>query len=272
MAEIPQKDDPTRYDALSGEALPPAMPAATLIVFRESQRRAPPRLLMVQRSPKMVFAGGAAVFPGGRIDPDDFVLGQRFSNNLASDEAAARVAAIRETLEETGLGVGFADQPEVESLIKARAALHEGALFSEICGDHGWSLDLSELVAYARWCPSFKENRRFDTRFYIARDESRGQKILVDDTENTHLFWATAQEALQRANRADLKIIFPTRRNLERLAQYRHFEDARQDAARFPVQMIVPFIEEHQGERFLCLPENSGYPCTREVLSSAQRG
>ena len=45
----------------------PAIPAATLVVVREPHGD-PPELLMVERAQGMAFAGGALVFPGGRID------------------------------------------------------------------------------------------------------------------------------------------------------------------------------------------------------------
>jgi hypothetical protein len=48
-----------------------AIPAATLVVMRE-QEQGPPELLMVERPRTMAFAGGAMVFPGGRIDPADW--------------------------------------------------------------------------------------------------------------------------------------------------------------------------------------------------------
>ena len=48
------------------------IPAATLVVFRETPGL--PELLMVERAKAMAFAGGAMVFPGGRIDPEDHAL------------------------------------------------------------------------------------------------------------------------------------------------------------------------------------------------------
>ena len=50
------------------EAATPAIPAATLVVFRE-RAGTTPELLMVERAKEMRFAAGALVFPGGRVDP-----------------------------------------------------------------------------------------------------------------------------------------------------------------------------------------------------------
>ena len=67
-----------------------AIPAATLVVMRD-RTDSPPDLLMVTRTKRMAFAGGAMVFPGGRIDDADVAL----ANNEVD---AARVAALQETL------------------------------------------------------------------------------------------------------------------------------------------------------------------------------
>jgi 8-oxo-dGTP pyrophosphatase MutT (NUDIX family) len=51
------------------------IPAATIIIFRNSPSGGPPEVLMTVRSRNMTFAGGMAVFPGGRVDPADYELG-----------------------------------------------------------------------------------------------------------------------------------------------------------------------------------------------------
>ncbi|MEQ8771415.1 MAG: NUDIX domain-containing protein, partial [Erythrobacter sp.] len=88
------------------------IPAATIIIFRNAPAGGPPEVLMTVRSREMTFAGGMAVFPGGRVDPEDFELGEKVARDsggaIASDEAAHQIAAVRETLEETGLALGLA--------------------------------------------------------------------------------------------------------------------------------------------------------------------
>lgn len=269
-----QQDDPhiQTHDPRTGEPLVAATPAATIIVFRDCPDGGAPELLMVERSSQMVFAGGAVVFPGGRVDADDHAIAASIDHGLDPHEAAARVAAIRETVEETGLGIGFATPPEREALASARAALHDGAAFSQLCGDAGWTLDLSALTPFARWRPPFNERRVFDTRFYLARCDEHDHIVEVDATENHHLFWATAADALAMADEGKVKLIFPTRRNMERLAQFGSHAEALDHAARHPVRMIMPFIEQRDGRPFLCIPEDMGYPVTSEPMGSALRG
>jgi len=216
-----ERETPT-IDPRTGEPLPEATPAATIIVFRQLPGGGAPELLMVERSAQMVFAGGAVVFPGGRVDPDDHALAATMDHALEPDDAAARIAAIRETIEETGLGLGFVDPPERDALASARAAMHGGAVFSDVVRTAGWQFDLSALTPFTRWRPPFNRHRVFDTRFFIAQCDGHDHIIEVDETENRHLFWATAAEALAMAQEGKVKLIFPTRRNLERLAQFEH--------------------------------------------------
>lgn len=269
-----QQNDPhiQTHDPRTGEPLVTATPAATIIVFRDCPDGGAPELLMVERSSHMVFAGGAVVFPGGRVDADDHLIASSLDHGLDPHEAAARIAAIRETVEETGLGIGFAMAPEREALARARAALHGGTVFSELCREAGWVFDLSALTPFARWRPPFNERRVFDTRFYLARCDEHDHIVEVDATENHHLFWATAADALAMADEGKVKLIFPTRRNMERLAQFGCHADAVAHANEFPPRMIMPFIEERDGRPFLCIPENMGYPVTSEPMGSAMRG
>ena len=71
-----------------------AIPAATVVVFRRGADGSPPEILMVTRDRAMSFAGGMAVFPGGRVDPADYELAGALGWQDA-DEAAHRVAAVR---------------------------------------------------------------------------------------------------------------------------------------------------------------------------------
>src|SRR5215210_4170304 len=92
------------------------IPAATLVLVRD-RPAGPPELLMVERAAGMAFAGGALVFPGGRIDEAD----QEGAGDLP--DGAARVAAIRETIEETAIPVGLRPLPSVEQALAMQGAL-----------------------------------------------------------------------------------------------------------------------------------------------------
>lgn len=254
------------------DTLPDPIPAATLVIFRE-HRGGPPELLMVERAKAMVFAGGAMVFPGGRIDPGDHALAALHGGGAGEEgEIAARIAAIRETIEEAGLPIGLSTMPTGDTLRRLRAALHDGAAFAAALSDAGLGLDTDALVPFARWRPAHAHMRIFDTRFYLARLPADAPCASVDETENVRLLWATAESILARADAGELAIIFPTRRNLERLAQFGSFDAAAAHARSTPIVTITPWPEERDGAQHLCIPDDAGYPVTSEAMTSAMRG
>lgn len=247
------------------------IPAATLVVFRDGAGA--PDLLLVERARTMAFAGGALVFPGGRVDPGDHALAAKQGGDIA--DGAARVAAIRETLEEVGLGIGLPPLP-VDTLAAMRSALHAGASFGAVLDTHGVALDASVLVPFARWRPAHATMRIFDTRFYLARLPVASPAPSVDATENVRLLWSSAQGVLDMVDTAAdagaAHIIYPTRRILERLAQYDGFASAVAHAAAYPQRIVTPWVEVRDGLAQLCIPDDLGYPVTSEPMSSAMRG
>jgi 8-oxo-dGTP pyrophosphatase MutT (NUDIX family) len=244
------------------------IPAATLVLLRDAA--GPPELLMVERSRAMAFAGGALVFPGGRIDPGDVMMAQALGGN--SDEAAARIAAIRETIEEAGVAVGLSPLPGPAALEQVRDALAAGDPFDEALAAADLTLDLDALTPFARWLPDHAPVRIFDTRFYLARLPADAPAPRVDATENVRLFWATAAQVLDDADAGHVTIIYPTRRNLERLAQFAGFAEAIAHAGQYPVRIVTPFVEQRGGVPHLCIPEGLGYPVTAEPIASVKRG
>ena len=246
--------------------LPDAIPAATLILMRPAAAGGPPEILMLERAETMAFAAGALVFPGGRIDPEDEAMAARFPE---LPDSAARIAAIRETIEETGIAPALGPEPDAAAL---REALAAGRPFPALIEETGLSLDLAALVPFARWCPNFREARRFDTLFYLAEAPEGGHGLhSADETESVHTFWASAEQVLAEIGAGRARAIFPTRRNLERLARFDSLAAARADALRHEVRKITPWVEEREGSRFVCIPEGIGYPVTAEPYETARR-
>ena len=246
------------------------IPAATVVIFRNCPAGGPPELLMVQRSNEMRFAGGAAVFPGGRIDPEDRDLALRIAPDTDPLVAAARVGGIRETLEEAGLAIALRRPVRAAEAAEARALLLEQGSLAPVLERFGWQLDLEQLVPFAHWCP--RKDGAFDTRFFLTNLGTGAVDIAVDATENTRLFWASAASVLELARQDEVRVIFPTKRNLDRLAQFASFEEACEHVAQFPVRVISPHREVREGERWLVIPEGLGYPVTGEPLAMVRRG
>jgi 8-oxo-dGTP pyrophosphatase MutT (NUDIX family) len=218
-------------------SIPEAIPAATLILFRERDAGAP-ELLITQRAADMAFAGGMLVFPGGRIDPEDRVRAAAHAD-LPPKDAAARIAAIRETAEEVGFDFG---------------------------------LGVHDLTPFARWLPKHRQARNFDTLFYLARVPHDAPEPEADGGETVRAFWATAADVLAMCDDGRAEIIFPTRRNLERLALFNSFDDAVAHALAHPIVPITPYPEEREDGPWLCIPDGLGYPVTAEKWTSVTRG
>ncbi len=245
----------------------PAIPAATLVVMRE-RGGGPPELLMVERTARMAFAGGAMVFPGGRIDDQDGELAAAFPEA----DAAARIAAIRETLEESGIPVGIGPLPGPDLAARLQDALHAGSRFESLLAAHGLSLRLDALTPFARWKPAFHQARIFDTLFFLAEAPPGDWRPVPQAGECENVEWLGAREVLDRVARGQASAIFPTVRNLERLARFDSIAAARADAAAHPIETITPWIADFDGEPHLFIPEGLGYPVTREPLASVRRG
>ena len=245
----------------------PAIPAATLIVVRD-RPQGPPELLMVERAKHMAFAGGAMVFPGGRIDEADRALAQDFS----VEGAAERIAAIRETLEETAVAVGIIPLPALELCRELQDALLAGRDFGALLTEHGLRLEPDSLTPLARWVPKFHAVRRFDTLFFVAPAPEKAPEPHVAGGECAAAFWISAAEALERERAGETRLIFPTRRNLERLAIHGSFEAIRADALAHSLEPITPWAETIDGEEYITIPSDRGYPVTREKLDGLWRG
>jgi 8-oxo-dGTP pyrophosphatase MutT (NUDIX family) len=177
----------------SGEPTEPRQ-AATVIVLRGGAERL--EVLMVQRTPKARFMGGAWVFPGGAVDKQE----------------DHRVAAVREVQEEAGLTLP----------------------------------DPAALVPFARWITPPEVTVRFDTWFFLARAPA-GQEAEPDGQEIVDARWFAPARALEGGEAGDLLLVFPTIKNLERLARFDSADALLDWAAARDVRPVQPRVEG-QGE------------------------
>lgn len=215
-------------------------PAATLMLVRDvatvDGERPELEVLLLHRNPALEFAGGAHVFPGGRVDgadhgdaevepalpalPDDARASTQLG--LASGGRAYWVAAVRECFEETGIlladGPGLApflaDRVRVEA---ARADLEAGRLsLGELCGREDLVPAGEALRYFGRWVTPEGQPRRYDTRFFLAPAPA-GQEPVPDANEALECEWLRPSTALRRCAEGAIELILPTRRCLELL-------------------------------------------------------
>lgn len=242
------------------------IPAATLVLVRDAPP-GPPQLLMVERAEGMAFAAGALVFPGGRIDAADQVL----SAQLGLGDGAI-VAAIRETIEETAIPVGLDPLPTPELALLLQTRLATGEELAPLLAEHSLSLAADGLTPFARWVPKFHAVRRFDTLFFVAQSPPGDWQPRVIEGECAGAHWLPAAEVLAMERAGTARLIFPTRRNLERLALHDSFAAIRADALAYPIEPVTPWLEERDGEQMITIPDHLGYPVTAERIEGQWRG
>ncbi len=156
-------------------------------------------VLVVVRSTTMAFMGGATVFPGGRVDAADRVPG-------GDDSAALRIAAIRETFEETGVLLARSageDRLLTEVAVPGIRRRWRGPLLTgrATLGDvlAAERLEPADdlLVPAAHWITPEELPRRFDTRFFLAA--APAQEATLEGSEHATLTWITPRRALAEA-------------------------------------------------------------------------
>ena len=209
-------------------------PAATILLLREAPGA--PEVFMLQRTSKAAFLPGAFVFPGGALDPDDSsARATRRVRGLDDTQASKRmglasgglgywVAAARECFEESGILLAFdernseIDAQRAAALERFREPLNEGKLaFSEFLETEGLYIHAQDIAYYSHWITAPGRARRFSTRFFVACAPA-GQHGAHDRSETVHSVWISPREALERGNRGEIELIFPTRSTLADLA------------------------------------------------------
>ncbi|NYE20949.1 NUDIX hydrolase [Microbacterium immunditiarum] len=157
--------------------------AATVVIARDAPRG--PEVLLIERPDRGSFAG-AWVFPGGKLEASDRAAG---ASGHVTDELAARRAAVRETLEETGL-----------------------------------VLDADALVPLSHWSPPPGLPLRILTWFFVTRAPDDVTLELAAD-EAVSATWARPADVLERHGRGELTLYPPTWVTLYELAGQSDVDD-----------------------------------------------
>jgi 8-oxo-dGTP pyrophosphatase MutT (NUDIX family) len=204
--------------------------AATVMLLRDAPEL---QVFMLRRNPRILFAPGASVFPGGAVDADDRDP-ELFARCRGCDDAGASrllghdrgalgywVAAIREAFEEAGVLLADPGSVGLEGLPDARAALARGErTFLDLVVADDLVLDCGALHPFAHWITPPRAPRRYDTWFFAAA-APEGHTYRHDDHETVASGWVTPERALRLGAAGDIELIRPTQRSLELLADFR---------------------------------------------------
>ena len=257
--------------------------AATVILLRAGETG--PEALMIRRGDNLVFAGGALVFPGGRVDAADIATARNpdlaFGFDALDDtDAAARIAACREALEETGVLLTSGAPCDPVALANARAMLAAGPEAAEACSFAailaalGHRVEAARFVPFARWEPpaAAEIKRRFNTHFYLAdAGNTASAAISPDGHEAVAIRWTTAADVLAAEARGEAELVFPTKCNLQRIGQYADIAAMMTAAAGRSPPFIQPEITERDGKMWITIPAGCDYPVTEDRLENLRR-
>lgn len=214
-------------------------PAATLILVRDADSGV--EVFMIRRTQSAVFMGGAHVFPGGGVDAADAAEELAGYCEGLDDAEASRLlgiergglaywaAAVRECFEEAGLllasdsGGEYVDLNQAQRLqvfAQWRESVRAGrASLADLCREQGLRLTAGRLAYYSHWITQPGRPRRYDTRFFVA-EAPAAQTASHDNSETIDHIWIRPAEALQRHQRGEMHLVFPTIKTLESIAGF----------------------------------------------------
>ncbi len=190
-------------------------PAATAVVVRETDDGL--SALLLRRNRKDKRGMGAWVFPGGKIEADDFLSAG------ADDEAAARLAAVRESGEEASL-----------------------------------KLAAEDLQMISHWTtPAHFGKPRFATWFFLVAVDST--EVTVDGYEIDHHIWIAPADAIARHSQGEVELLPPTLVTLTELSHFTSLADAAAFYASREVPWIEPRLTDDSGRVCMLYTGDAGY-------------
>lgn len=248
--------------------------AATVMLVRD--RAGSMEVFMLLRNPHSAFVGGAHVFPGGAVDEADRQADLAAVCAGRSDAEASAVlgigagglaywvAAVRESFEEAGVLLARTADGEVvrfdDPPVEARFAVHRADVdhgrrrLVDVCAEEGLVLAVDAIHYFGHWITPPGLNRRYDTRFFVAR-APEAQVPLHDDREAVDHLWVRPADALARHEAGELDLILPTIRNLVAISRFERADDLLSAAAAAASEGTVD-VEDEGGRRIL-LPDEA---------------
>lgn len=191
-------NDPLAVGGPAPVAVP--IPAATVVLLRPTSRG--PEVLLTRRPATMAFGPDIHVFPGGRVDAADGDVHARRAAGLTEHDAARRL----------GAGVGLDPR-----LTPASALAHHVAAVRETVEETGIVISASQLIALSRWVTPISMARRFDVRFFAALVPA-GTDVVSGSAEVVDTVWLPPAEALEAATAGRIELWLPTFVTLQQLA------------------------------------------------------
>lgn len=251
------------------------VPAATIVLLRDDPEQGL-ETFMVVRHHQIDFASGALVFPGGKIDKQDADPDLAAYCDGADPDPVMRamqIGAIREAFEESGVLLARPKHSdalicceELAALEAYRTTLHSGAVsLKDFLSREGLRLACDSLVRFAHWVTPDMMPKRFDTHFFLARAPD-DHVLLHDGHESVDSVWIRPDQVLDDAAAGRRTVIFPTLRNVEKLAAADTVDAAIEAAKAQPIVTVTPWTEQRDDGVWLRIPVEAGYRISEERM------
>lgn len=221
------------------------LPASTVVLVRPDHADGF-EIYLNRRPEQMETYAGVYVFPGGRVEPDDWSAAMiSLTRGLTPADAQQKlgvdfqpelclghwVAAVRELFEEVGIHFFFRDdgavQTPADQVSAQRAALQRGDIgLADLLSSERLVCDLARLrYIFHRVTPEHYRVR-FDTRFYLAALPI-GQSPLDAAEEVSESLWISPDAALKRHQAGSFSMMPPTVMVLRALSEHPTWEALR---------------------------------------------
>ena len=211
-------------------------PSSTVVLVRPADDL--PEVFMVKRHASASF-GSRFAFPGGVLEESDAAVSD-YCHGVTAAQANALLglehggldyysAAIRELFEESGVLLAtpkpsgeelITDEFPTSELQAARDGLNSGTLdWLAFVSAHKLRLLCDRLYYFSFWITPVGLPKRYSARFFLAR-VPRQQAACHDGGELTESSWMTARDALTARKNKAMKLPYPTRKTLKRVARF----------------------------------------------------
>jgi 8-oxo-dGTP pyrophosphatase MutT (NUDIX family) len=217
-----------------------AREAATVVLLRDGAVGLETWLL--RRVPKIAFAPGMSVFPGGKVEDFD----------------ALDHPGMASTAERLGVTVGHAG-----SIVAA--AIRETVEEVDVV------LPPEALHPWARWITPAAEPRRFDTYFFVAALPA-GLAAAAVTSEASHADWIGVADALAEYEAGDRPMLPPTFSTLAEVGRFSAVEEVLAVAGERVITPVQPVIRrDESGALVADLGNGTVLPLPAEFLTASGR-
>ncbi len=192
-----------------------AKPASTIMLARDYDGQL--EVLLLKRNKALKFAAGFWVFPGGKIEAEEIEQGK-------DDLEAAKIAAVRETKEETNLDI-----------------------------------EIDDLTFFSHWTTPAIEPRRYATWFFFGEVHHNSSEVTIDDSEIKEHTWLHPQAALNKLQEGKLGMMPPTIVSLQLIRKCLTVAEAKEKLQKEDPIFTLPVLQLNNGKMVCMYEGDAGY-------------